>query len=131
MTATGGPQPSSFQTIDAAGNYKVDQITDTALSGTYTIQVQSVIVNSVTYGTSPTLTAPSSFTLTVINPCATSVITTNTISNIVLKVWDAAAFYPNSGAWFTGFADSVSTANSLSTMCAKTYTATAGVNGGG
>ena len=84
MTATGGPQPSSFQTIDTAGNYKVDPITNTASSGTYTIQVQ-VTVNSITYGTS-TLIAPSSFTLNVINPCATSVITTNTISNIVLHV---------------------------------------------
>ena len=127
MTATGGPQPSSFQTIDAAGNYKVDQITDTALSGTYTIQVQSVTVNSITYGTSPILTAPSIFTLQVIDPCANSVITTKTISNIVLKVWDAAAYYPTSGAWFTDFTYSVSPP----TMCAKTYTATAGANGGG
>ena len=133
VTASSGPQPVNFQTIDTAGNYKVGPITDLAQAGTYTIKVQSVTVNTITYDTSlsPTLTGPTSFTLNVLNPCATSVITTNTISNIVLKVWDVAAYYPTSGSWFPEFADSVSTANTLPTGCAKTYTATAVVNGGG
>ena len=88
-------------------------------------------VNSITYGTSPGLLSPSSFTLNVINPCATSVITPNSVANVALKVWDAAAFYPTSGAAFAEFADSISTANAVPTMCAKSYSATISTNGGG
>ena len=90
--------------------------------------MQSVIVNGITYGTSPTLATPSSFTLTVVNPCATSVITASMVSPLYLKVWDVAFDYPFLGPAFAEFTDSVSTLNSVPTMCAKTYTATASTN---
>ena len=91
--------------------------------------MQTVTVDSITYGSS--LVAPSFFSLTVANPCATSTITPNSASNIVINVWDTAAFYPSSGAAYIDFSDSVSTLNSLPTMCAKTYSATVSTNIGG
>ena len=82
------------------------------------------------YGTS-SLVTPSSFALTVVNPCATTVVTANTVSPITLTVWDdPLAFYPASGAAFTEFTDTVSTTNLVPTMCAKTYTASVTTNAG-
>ena len=60
---------TTFSRIDAAGNYLVGPSIDVSLAGSYSVQVQSVTVNGVTYGTSPTLVSPSTFTLTVVNPC--------------------------------------------------------------
>ena len=90
-----------------------------------------MIVNGITYGTSPTLATPSSFTLTVVNPCATSVITASMVSPLYLKVWDVAFDYPFLGTAFVEFSDSVSSLNSVPTMCAKSYTATVSTNGAG
>ena len=65
------------------------------------------------------------------NPCATTVVTANTVSPITLTVWDdPLAFYPASGAAFTEFTDTVSTTNLVPTMCAKTYTASVTTNAG-
>ena len=50
---------------------------------------------------------------------------------MLLDVWDAAAFYPSSGAAFTEFTDSVSDSNFVPLMCEKTYSATVGTNSGG
>jgi len=83
------------------------------------------------YGTSPSLVTPSSFTLTVINPCSGATVTGTSVGAITLTVWDLEAFYPSSGAAFIDFTDSISTLNGDPTMCAKTYSATVSTNTGG
>ena len=88
-------------------------------------------VNGVTYGTSPPLVAPSSFTLSVIDACAATIVTSTSINSITLTVWDAEVNYPSTGSAFTEFTDSVSTANNDPTMCAKTYSASVSTNAGG
>ena len=84
-----GPVPANFNTIDAlTGTYSVGPTTTLSQSGTYTIQVTSVVVNGITYGTSPALISPSSFTLTVLNPCAATIVTGSNVNAITLTVWD-------------------------------------------
>ena len=93
-----------------------------------------VTVNSINYDGSilaKTLVTPSTFTLNVLSPCATTTVTASTASDISLKVWDTQAYYPSSGFAFTDFTDLVQTANSDSSMCPKTYTATVSNNAGG
>ena len=88
-------------------------------------------VNGVVYGTSLPLVAPSSFTLIVENPCSGTTVTGSSVNAVSLTVWDLERFYPSSGAAFTDFTDSISTSNSVPTMCAKTYSATVSTNSGG
>ena len=127
-----GPVPTNFNTIGAStGTYVVSPTTSTSQTGTYTILVTAVTVDGIAYGTSPSLIAPSSFTLTVINPCSGTIVTGTSVSAITLVVWDLAAFYPSSGEAFTDFTDSISDFNSDPTMCAKTYSATVSTNSGG
>jgi hypothetical protein len=75
--------------------------------------------------------APSSFTLNVVNPCSGTIVSSTSVSDITLVVWDLEKFYPVSGAAFTDFTDSISTLNSVANMCAKTYSATVTTNSGG
>ena len=77
------------------------------------------------------LVAPSSFTLNVVNPCSGTIVSSTSVSDITLVVWDLEKFYPVSGAAFTDFTDSISTLNSVANMCAKTYSATVTTNSGG
>jgi hypothetical protein len=104
----------------------------TTQAGTYTISITSVTVESIVYGASPRpLLSPSSFTLTVIDPCQTTTVTASTVSSITLVAWDIESFYPSSGAAFTDFTDSISSLNVDPTMCAKSYSATVTTNSGG
>ena len=131
MTAS-GPEPANFNTIGAStGIYSVGPTTTTSQSGSYTIQIATVTVNGVVYGTSPSLGSPSSFILTVVNPCSGTTVTGSSVNAISLTVWDLEQFYPSSGAAFTDFTDSISTSNSNPTLCAKTYSATISTNTGG
>jgi hypothetical protein len=98
----------------------------------YTIQITAVTVDGVAYiGTS--LVPPSSFTLNVValGSCDSTTVTATTVSAITLKVWDAEDLFPTSGAAFSEFTDSVSISNNDSSMCPKTYSATASTNAGG
>ena len=131
MTAS-GPAPANFNTIGAStGTYVVNPTTSTSQTGTYTILVTAVTVDGITYGSSPSLIAPSSFTLTVVNPCSGTIVTRSSVNPITLIVWDLETFYPSSGAAFTDFTDSISSLNSDPTMCTKTYSATVSTNSGG
>ena len=88
MTAS-GPAPANFNTIEAStGAYSVGPTTTTSQSGTYTIQVTAVTVNGIVYGTSPSLVSPSSFTLTVVNPCSGTTVSGSSVNAITLTVWD-------------------------------------------
>ncbi len=60
----------------------------------------------------------------LLDPCYTTTVTPSPVSGIVLKVWDALAYYPLSGAAYTEFTDSASTASGDPSLCPKTYTAT-------
>jgi hypothetical protein len=51
------------------------------------------------------------------------VVTASTVQNINLKVWDPLAYYPSTGAAFTNFTDTVSSASGNPNLCEKTYTA--------
>ena len=75
-------------------------------------------MDGATYGTSTPLLLPSSFglTISVVN-CASSVITTSTVLDITITVWDTAAYYPAGGTAFADFTDSVSTASGNSNTC--------------
>lgn len=103
----------------------------TTQAGTYVISVAAVTVDGNTYGTSLSLITPSSFTLTVVNPCQSTSVTASSVSSITLEVWDLEKFYPGSGAAFLDFIDSVSSTNGDPSMCAKTYTATVSTNSDG
>ena len=70
VLASTGPTPEIFTKVDATGVYTVGPITDTSLAGTYIISIVSVKVRDVTFGNSPALATPSSFKLTINNPCA-------------------------------------------------------------
>ena len=83
------------------------------------------------YGTSPTLVEPTSFILTVVNPCSWTTVSSTSVSAITLKVWDSDQHYPASSTAFADFPDAISLANNELTMCAKTYTATATTNAAG
>ena len=98
--------------------------------GTYTIQVVEVTVNSVVYS-SAALVAPSSFVLTIADPCSATIVTSTSVTTINLSVWVLEALYPISGPAFLDFTDSVSTLNNNAGMCAKTYSATVSTNVGG
>ena len=88
MTAS-GPEPANFNTIDAStGAYSVGPTTTTSRSGTYTIQVATVTVNGIVYGTSLSLVSPSSFILTVVNPCSGTTVIGSSVNDISLTVWD-------------------------------------------
>ena len=103
VTATGGPSPTNFNTIDVStGLYSVGPTTTTSSAGIYTIQVSSVTVGGITYGTSPPLVSPSSFTLTVatLGGCDSTIVTSTTVNAITINVWDAVAFFPTSGPAF-------------------------------
>ena len=127
-----GPEPANFNTIGVTtGTYNVGPTTVTNQAGDYTIQVTAVTVDSIIYGTSPALVEPSSFSLTVVNPCSGTTVTSTSVSTITLKVWDSEQLYPNSAEAFPEFEDSISTANNVLTMCAKTYTATTTTNTAG
>ena len=89
-----------------------------------------MIVNSVSYS-SANLVAPFSFTLTIVDPCSATIVTSTSVTTINLSVWSAEALYPTSGAAFLEFTDSVSTSNNDPSMCAKTYSATVSTNAGG
>jgi hypothetical protein len=126
-----GPAPANFAHFSTATSiYTVGPTTATSQTGTYTIQIASLIVNSVTYG-STSLVAPSSFILTVVNPCSGTTVTATSVSSITLAVWDLEAIYPTTGTAFSDFTDTISTTNSDPTMCAKTYTATSSTITGG
>jgi hypothetical protein len=73
------------------------------------------------FGTSFTrqLLTPNSFDLTVITGCNSTTLTASVTLPISLKVWDVAANYPSTGAWFTDFTDSVSTAKNDPFWCPK------------
>ena len=58
------------------------------------------------------------------DPCSTTTVSPSPVSDIVLKVWDALAYYPRSGAAYTEFTDSASTTSGNPSLCPKTYTAT-------
>ena len=133
VTATGGPAPANFQNIGSStGLYTVGPTIQTTQAGTYAISITSVTVESIVYGASPMLLlTPSSFTLTVIDPCQTTTVTSSTVSSVTLVVWDLESFYPSSGAAFTDFTDSISSLNADPTMCAKSYSATVTTNSGG
>ena len=84
-----GPEPANFNTIGAStGAYSVGPTTTTSQSGSYTIQIATVTVNGIVYGTSPSLGSPSSFILTVVNPCSGSTVTGSSVNAISLTVWD-------------------------------------------
>ena len=88
MTAS-GPAPANFNTIGAStGTYSVGPTTTVNQSGIYTIQVAAVTVNGLIYGTSPSLVSPSSFTLTVVNPCSGTIVTGSSLNAIALVVWN-------------------------------------------
>ena len=60
--------------------------------GTFTIVVNTVVVNGVTYGSSGiSLVSPSSFVLTVTDGCSTTAVTATTVSIIFLTVFDASS----------------------------------------
>ena len=88
-------------------------------------------VGGTTYGTSPALVAPASFTLTVLDACSGTTVTGSAVNAITLKVWDLETVYPASGAAFSDFTDSVSSANGDPNLCAKTYSASVSTNTGG
>ena len=87
-------------------------------------------VDSVVYS-SAALVAPSSFTLTIADPCSATTVTATSVAPINLSVWDSETSYPISGPAFLDFTDSVSTLNNNAAMCAKTYSATVSTNTGG
>ena len=83
-----------------------------------------MIVNSVSY-TSAQLVAPSSFTLTIADPCSGTIVTSTSVSAINLSVWDSETSYPITGSAFLDFTDTVSTnagGSSLSVFMLETGT---------
>ena len=83
-----GPSLANFNLIDAStGLYTVGPITDPNLLGTYTIEVTAVTINGVAYVTSQLL-APFSFTLTVLDACSETEVTSSSVSSITLIVFD-------------------------------------------
>ena len=92
-------------------------------AGIFSIAITAVSVNGVTYdGTS--LVSPSTFVLNANTGCSSTVVTASTVLDISLKVWDTLANYPSSGAAYSDFTDTVSTAGGDPTICSKTYSAT-------
>ena len=115
---------SDYDTIDTAtGVYSISAMDQANRAGVFEIAITSVTVNGVTY-TGTQLVSPSTFILTASTGCSGTVVTASTVSNISLKVWDALAYYPLSGAAYSDFTDTVSTASGNPTLCSKTYTAT-------
>lgn len=62
--------------------------------------------------------------MTVLSGCLATDITVSTPATIDVKVWDAEAYYPLTGAAFTEFTDTVSEAAGNPALCPKTYSAT-------
>ncbi len=107
----------NFETIDAnTGVYSVPGMNQAERAGTYTISVSAVVVNGVPYGLA-SLVLPNSFELSVGDGCSTTVVTASTVTDIYLKVWDPISLYPLSGAAFTDFSDTISTASGNSSLC--------------
>ncbi len=115
---------SDFNNIaSATGVYSIASHSDPNRAGVFTIAITAVIVNGVTYN-GASLVTPSTFVLTASTGCSSTSVTASTVSSISLKVWDTLANYPSSGAAYSDFTDTKSTASGNPALCSKTYTAT-------
>ncbi len=66
-------------TISASGVYSVGPNSSPILVGTYSVQISQVTLNGIMY---TSFTGVSMFTLTVVDPCATTTITPNAFSTL-------------------------------------------------
>ena len=94
--------------IDANGVYTLGPVTDTSLTGSYIVSIVSVKVGDLTFGNSPALVTPSSFKLTIINPCAATTVYSEAVADIEILAGNPETLYPDSVAAFSAFTDSVS-----------------------